>query len=239
MYFEYYLMGIILLPGLLLAIYAQTKVTTTYNKYNSVFSNSEVTASQLIKRLLSSCDMMHIRVNSINGHLSDHYDPRSEEINLSHDVYSSTSVSALGIACHEFGHALQKKEKYFFYEVRRILVPITNFASKLLWPLVIIGLIFNLGVEGGGTIGNIFLYSGVIFFGASVLFNLVTLPVEFDASKKALKILASTNTLTSEELSQTKEVLDAAALTYVAALIVSVLNLLRFLLVVLSNRNRN
>lgn len=239
MYLEYYIMGIILLPGLLLGIYAQSKVQSTYSKYRNVSSSCGLTACDFLKRLMSATETNYLQIKSISGHLSDHYDPTKEEICLSQDVYSSTSVAALGIACHEFGHALQKKEKYFPYQIRRILVPITNFASTLLWPLVIIGLVFNFGVEAGGSIGNIFLWSGIIFFGLSVLFNLATLPVEFNASRRAVTILRASGVLTEEELSGTKKVLSAAALTYVASLVVSILNLLRFLLVVLSRTRRD
>lgn len=236
MYFQYYLMGIILLPGIILASIAQAKVNNAYHKFSQVFASSGVTASELIKRLLVSADMTSTRVTSTHGSLSDHFDPTTNEIRLSQQNYNSSSVAALGIACHEFGHAVQKKQKYLPYQIRKTLIPITNFASKLLWPLVILGLIFNFGVTGAGVTGDIFMWSGIIVFGASVLVNLVTLPVEFDASKRAIKILKTTGTLTEEELTGTKEVLSAAALTYLASFIVSVLSLLRFLLVVLNRR---
>ena len=239
MYFEYYIMGIILLPALIFATYAQFKVNSTYNKYSQVFSQSNTSASELIRRLLDTCGMHSTQVVQVSGSLTDHFNPKTNEIALSQANYSSTSVSALGIACHEFGHALQQKEKYFAYQIRRVLIPVTNFASTLLWPLVIIGLIFNLAVEGGGATGNIFLWSGIIVFGLAVLVNLVTLPVEFNASRRAVAILRETSTLNEEELSGTKKVLNAAALTYVAALAVSILNFLRFLLVVLSRSRRD
>ena len=237
MYFEYYIMGIILIPGIIFAIFAQSKVSSTYNKYREVMSLSGETAGDLIKRLLVTTDLGHISVKQISGNLTDHYDPKKEEICLSYDVYSSSSIAALGIACHEFGHALQKKEKYFPYQIRSILVPITNIASTLLWPLVIIGLIFNFAAMPGSIVGDIFLWCGIGFFGVAVLFSLATLPVEYNASKRALNILSSTNTLTEEELKGTKKVLNAAALTYVAALLVSILNFLRFILVVNMHRD--
>jgi Zn-dependent membrane protease YugP len=239
MYLEYYLMGIILLPGIILAIYAQSKVSRAYNEYSQVFAQSGVKANQLIRRLLDVSGLNKIQVKSIQATLGDNYNPQTEEISLSSGVYDSSSISALGIACHEFGHALQKKEKYVPYEIRRILVPVTNIVSQLLWPLVIIGLIFNLGASANSVVGDIFLWSGIGLFGFAVLFNLATLPVEFNASNRAIKILKTTGTLNDEELAETKEVLNAAALTYVAALLVSVLNLLRFLIVVLGGRNRN
>ena len=236
MYFQYCLMGIILLPGIILAGIAQAKVNNSYQTYSQVFASSGITASELIKRLLSASNMTSTSLTTTGGSLSDHFDPRTNEIKLSQTNYNSSSVAALGIACHEFGHALQKREKYIPYQIRKTLIPITNFASQLLWPLVIIGLIFNFGATGAGVTGNIFLWSGVIVFGASVLVNLVTLPVEFDASKRALKILKTTGTLNEEELNGTKKVLNAAALTYVASLLVSILSLLRFLIVVLNRR---
>lgn len=236
MYLQYYLMGIILLPGLIFAIYAQSKVTSTFNKFSKVYSQSGETAGQLVKRLLVSSDLSNITVKSISGNLTDHYNPTTEEICLSENVYSSNSLSALGVACHEFGHALQKRDGYIPYQIRKVLVPITNFASTLLWPLVFIGLIFNLGANPNTLVGNIFLWSGIIIFGLAVLFNLATLPVEYDASNRAIKVLSSTGVLNKEELSQTKQVLNSAALTYVAALLVSILNLARFLIVVLGSR---
>ncbi|MBQ3048142.1 MAG: zinc metallopeptidase [Clostridia bacterium] len=238
MYFEYYLMGIILLPALIFASYAQIKVNTTYNKYSSVYAQSNITAAELLKRLIYSCNMS-THITQVSGSLTDHYNPKTNEIALSQSNYNSTSVSSLGIACHEFGHALQKKERYLPYQIRKVLIPVTNFASTLLWPLVVIGLIFNFAIEGGGTTGNIFLWSGIIFFGLAVLVNLVTLPVEFNASRRAVNILRQTNALNEEELKGTKKVLKAAALTYVAALAVSILNFLRFILVVLSRSRRD
>lgn len=236
MYFHYYIMGIILLPGIILSLYAQAKVNSTYNKYSQQYSSANITAGDFVKRLLSVAGMNNTVVKQTSGHLTDHFNPRTNEICLSNGVYNSSSVASLGIACHEFGHAMQKKEHYAPYQIRKIIIPVTNLASKLLWPLIIIGLIFNFGVEAGSTTGDIFLWSGIIFFGLAVLVNLVTLPVEFDASKRAIKILQSTELLTEDELDGTKSVLNAAALTYVAALVVSILNLLRFLLVVLSRR---
>ena len=238
-YWEYYLMGIILLPGLILAMYAQHKVSSTYSKYRKVMSQKQVTASDFLRSLLPTCDLGHITVKKVSGELTDYYDPRKEEICLSSGVYDSQSVASLGIACHELGHALQKKEKYLPYQIRHFLVPVTNIASTLLWPLVVIGLILNIGATDGSLIGNIFLWSGIGFFSLAVIFNLATLPVEFNASKRAVSILQSTGTLNDEELEQTKEVLNAAALTYVAALVVSILNFLRFLIVILSRSKRD
>lgn len=239
MYFEYYLMGIILLPGIIIASIAQARVSSAYNKYSQYYISSNITAGEFVKRLLSAADMHNTTVSCGGGHLSDHFNPKTDEIKLSNEVYNSSSVASLGVACHEFGHALQKKEKYLPYQIRRILIPITNFTSQLLWPLVIMGLIFNFAAETTSVIGNVFLWSGIIVFGLSVLVNLATLPVEFDASRRAVKILQTTGTMTDDEIEGTKKVLNAAALTYVAALLVSILNFLRFILTVLLSRHRD
>ena len=238
MLFQYYIMGFILLPGLILSIYAQIKVSSAYEKYSQIGTHKNIPAVDLIRRLASNCDMDYLKINKIPGNLTDNYNPQDQTINLSQGIYDSTSVSALGIACHEFGHALQNKKRYFPYQVRRVLVPITNISSRLLWPLVLIGLLLNLGAESGSLLGDIFLWSGIGFFGIAILFNLATLPVEYDASRRAIKILDSLGILNEEELAGTKKVLNAAALTYVAALVVSILNFLRFFLIIMMGRNR-
>lgn len=236
---EYYLMGIILIPGLILASWASYNVQTTFNTYNKLDARSGITASELIHRLLAAAGMGDVSVTLTRGNLTDHYDPKHKTIALSEDTYNSTSVSALGVACHEFGHALQDKDSYAPLRVRQTLIPITNFASSLLMPLVIIGLMFCFGSATNSFVGNIFLWSGIIVFGSSVFVNLVTLPVEYDASNRAMKLLSATGTLTESELKGAKKVLNAAALTYVASLLVSILSLLRFLFVALSRRNRD
>lgn len=237
-YWEYYIMGIVLIPGILLAVYAQTKVTTQYNKYSKIYAKTGITAADLIRQLLDGSGLGHIKITMGRGHLTDHYDPQKEVICLSEEVYNSSSISALGIACHEFGHALQKQKKYTPYRVRTALVPFCNFTSQLLWPLVIMGIIFNFAAVDS-VLGDVFLWSGIGFFGLSVVFSLATLPVEFNASKRAVQLLRGTGTLDEEELKGTKAVLNAAALTYVAAFIVAILNLLRFVLFVLMNKSRD
>lgn len=232
-------MGIILIPGLILASWAQINVQTTFNTYDRLDARSGITASELIRRLLVAAGMGDVSVTMISGNLTDHYDPKRKTIALSESTYNSSSVSALGVACHEFGHALQDKESYVPLRVRQTLIPITNFASSLLMPLVIIGLVFCFGSAANTFLGNIFLWSGIIVFGSSVFVNLVTLPVEFDASNRALKLLSATGTLTDSELAGAKKVLKAAALTYLAALLVSILSLLRFLIIALGRRNRD
>lgn len=239
LYWHYYLLGIILLPGLLAAIYAQTKVTTTYNKFSKINARCGITSEELIRRLITAANMQDIQIKQISGSLTDHYDSKQKILALSNSTYGSNSIASLGIACHEFGHALQDKSNYAPLRIRQILIPITNFMSSLLWPLVILGLIFNFGVTNGGLLGSVFLWSGVAIFGSAVLVNLITLPVEFNASKRAIKLLKETETLQEDELQGAKQVLNAAALTYLAALLVSMLNLLRFLILILSSRSRD
>ena len=232
---EYYLMGIILIPGLLLASIAQINVQTTFSTYNKLSSRSNITAAELISRLAMAAGL-NLQVVRCSGDLTDHYDPKKKLIALSDSTYNSTSVAALGVACHEFGHALQDKDDYVPMKVRQTIIPITNIASQLLMPLVTIGLIFSFATAGNSIFGNIFLWAGIIVFGGAVLVNLMTIPVEFNASKRAMKLLAATDVLTEPELKGAKKVLNAAALTYLAALVVSILSLLRFLIIALARR---
>lgn len=230
MYWEYYIMGIILLPGLILAIIAQAKVSTNYRKYSKVLSKKGMTASQVARLILDSANLQHVSIVKINGELTDNYNPKTETVSLSSDVYDSTSVAAIGVATHEVGHALQYATNYKPVKVRMFLVTACNLASTLLWPLVLIGLLLNLGL--GTVAGDICMWSGVVLFALSVFFNLVTLPVEYNASNRAKAILSNAEILDSEEMIGVNQVLNSAALTYVAALVVSILNLLRFIIVI-------
>lgn len=239
MYWEYYIMGVILIPGIIIASVAQARVSSTFGKYNQVFASSGVTTLQLISHMLAAAGLNHISIIQVPGHLSDHYDSKKKVLALSGDTYNSSSIAALGVACHEFGHALQDSSNYAPLKIRKILIPLSNIASTLLWPLVIIGLVFNFAVVDGAILGNIFLWSGIAVFGSAVLVNLITLPVEYNASNRAIKLLRETGTLNEEELEGAKKVLNAAALTYVAALLVSMLNLIRFAIVILSAKNRD
>lgn len=237
MYWEYYLMGIILIPGIIFAAIAQSKVNNAYSAYSKVLSKSGKTAAEVARLILDTAGCTDITITRVNGHLSDHYNPKKKIIALSSSVHDSTSVAALGIAAHEVGHAIQYKKGYLPMKVRSLLIPITNLSSVVLWPLVIIGLIFNFVAIPGSIVGNVFLWIGIAFFGISVLLNLVTLPVEYNASNRASKILFDAQILDQTEVNGAKKVLNAAALTYVAALLVSVLNLLRFVFsILLSSR---
>ncbi len=232
MYLDYYIMGIILLPGLILAIIAQVKVNSAYSKYSKVIAKGNQTAFEVARLLLDTAGLKHIKINKVSGHLTDHYNPKTQSINLSSGIYNSKSIAAIGIAAHEVGHAIQYKQNYMPVKIRSLLIPVTNFASSLLWPLVIVGLLFNFMADTTTVIGLVFIWSGIILFGLSILVNLVTLPTEFNASNRAIKVLSNSQILDSTETVGAKKVLSAAALTYVAALLVSMLNLLRFVLVV-------
>lgn len=235
MYLEYYIMGIILLPGIILAIIAQSKVDRTFNAYSKVMSKGGHTAAEVARLILDTAGLCNIQIVRTKGHLTDHYDPKKKIVALSSSVYSSTSVAAIGIAAHEVGHAIQYKKNYTPIKVRSALIPVTNLASTMLWPLVLIGLLFSYG-STSSSFGMLFIWAGVIVFGSAVLLNIATLPVEFNASNRALKILHKSQLLTPSETQGAKKVLSAAAMTYVAAMLIAVLNLLRFLLVAVNRR---
>ena len=231
MYFDYYIMGIIVLPGLILAIYAQSKVTSTFNKFSGIWAECGKTASEIARLFLDNAGLQDIQIVRTSGHLTDYYNHSKKIIALSDSVYDSNSVAAIGVACHEVGHALQYKTKYTPIMIRNFVVHLCNFTSNMLWFLIVIGAIFYYT-----TFGTVFLWVGVGVFGLSVLLNLITLPVEYNASKRATKLLLDSTILTPEEVDGAKKVLNAAALTYVASLVISILNLLRLVFSFLISR---
>ena len=233
LYWDYYVMGIILLPAIILAIYAQSKVNSTYGKFSQVASQKGMRACEMARLLLDCADLRNVDVVRVNGHLTDYYDPKKQIVALSASNHDSTSIAALGVAAHEVGHAMQYKTDYAPIKIRSFIIPIVNFSSKMLWPLVVIGLIFNFAAMPGTIVGDIFLWSGIIVFGLAALFDFITLPCEYNASNRALQILEQSEILTPEETNGASQVLRAAALTYVASLLTSILNLLRFVLVFL------
>ena len=220
----YYL--ILVVPALIIAMIAQAKVQSSYTKYAKVFSSRGYTAKEITRRILDDNGLSDIRIERVAGNLTDHYDPRAGVIRLSDSVMDSTSVAAIGVAAHEAGHAVQKKEEYYPIKVRNAILPVAQFASGAALPLAVIGFIF-----GFGMLINI----GILLFAATVLFQIVTLPVEFDASRRAMQTLNENGYLEGDELTGAKKVLTAAAMTYVAAALVSLMNLLRL---VLLSRNR-
>lgn len=222
---------VLILIGLLLSMAASAKVNSTYARYARVGARCGMTGAEAAKRLLNSQGIYDVTVRRVPGKLTDHYDPRNKTVNLSESVYGSTSIAAIGVAAHECGHAVQDKVGYFLLNFRGSLVPAANFGAQLSWPLIIIGYLFG---GAGGTLVKV----GILMFCAVVLFHLVTLPVELDASRRALRLLDENGILVEDEVKKTRKVLGAAALTYVAALAASILQLLR-LLILFGGQRRN
>ncbi len=214
-------------PALLLSMYASFKVKSAFKKYSKVATSSGLTGAQAAANMLKSEGVTNVEIEPTKGFLSDHYDPRTKTLRLSPDVYSGRSVASVGVAAHEAGHALQDAGGYAPLKLRSAIVPAASIGSKLAWPLLIIGGII---MYTGSVFGLVMVKIGIIFFSLAVAFQLVTLPVEFNASKRALNALSSSGMLMEEEVSGARKVLNAAALTYVAAAATAVLQLLYFLL---------
>ncbi len=220
------------LPAVILAIWASARVKSTFKKYSRQLSASNISGAQAAQRVLYLNGLTNTRIERIAGNLTDHYDPKDNVIRLSSPVYDSTSTAAIGVACHEAGHALQYAQNYAPIKLRAAIIPATNIGSKLAIPLVILGIILSYYAQSFITLA----YIGIVFFAVCVVFQLVTLPVEFNASHRALLSIEGQGMLTSEELKGSRKVLSAAALTYVAALAVSLAQLLRLLLLVSGSR---
>jgi len=219
---------IIVLPALVFAIWAQAKVNSTFQRYLRVFSASNYTGAQVARYLLDANGLHDVRIELTRGTLTDHYDPRTKVLRLSQPVYHSTSLAAIGVAAHETGHAVQHAHSYIPLTIRNSIFPIANFGSQAAFPLFFIGLIFGIPA---------FMTLGIWFFTAALAFQLVTLPVEFNASRRAMQMLREAGFVTNSEAPKTRQVLSAAALTYVAAVAVSALQLVR-LLVIRNSRER-
>jgi len=230
MFFDY--TYFLVLIGAVICLIASANVKSTYNKYSKYRSMTNMTGAQAAQRLLSAAGISDVSIGHVSGQLSDHYNPSKKVLNLSDSVYNSTSVAAIGVAAHECGHAIQHATGYAPLKFRSAFVPVANFGSMLAWPLILIGLFIN--SESSQLIIN----AGIILFSFAVLFQIVTLPVEFDASKRAIVLLERQGILSSEELPYTKKVLGAAALTYVASAAASILQLLRLILL-FGGRRRN
>ncbi len=217
----------LILIGVLISMAASAKLNATYQRYSAVRSRCGMTGEEAARRLLMSQGIYDVQVRRVSGRLTDHYDPRTKTVNLSDTVYGSTSIAAIGVAAHECGHAMQDAGDYAPLRIRAALVPVANFGAQLSWPLIIIGILL-----GGGSLVSL----GILLFSLAVLFQIVTLPVEYNASSRAVKLLDSTGILVGQEVGQTRSVLNAAALTYVAA--ASLLQLLRLVLL-FGNRRRD
>ena len=223
---------ILVLIGAVICMIASSNVKSTYQKYSSYRSMTNMTGAQAAERLLRSAGLYDVKVGQVRGELSDHYNPATKVVNLSDSVYGSTSVAAIGVAAHECGHAIQHAKGYFPLNLRTWFVPIANFGSKLAWPLILIGLFIN------SKSSWLIIEAGIFLFSFAVIFQLITLPVEFNASRRALVLLEEQGILSQQELPYTKKVLGAAALTYVAGAASSILQLLRIIML-FGGRRRN
>jgi len=224
---------VLVLPFIILSLLASASVKSTFGKYSKVSSRRGITGAQAAERVLRGNGVTNVRIERVAGQLTDHYDPKVNVIRLSDEVYNSTSVAAIGVACHEAGHAVQYAQKYGPITLRAAIIPITNIGSKLAMPLILLGLLLELF----GGISNVFVMAGVACFSLSLVFQLVTLPVEFNASRRAIAAISQGNILTDDELVGAKKTLRAAAMTYVAATAVALVQLLRLILIFSRRRN--
>jgi len=218
---------VLVLPCVILSLWASAKVNSTFKKYSKQHSMRRMTGAQAAQRVLLNHGISNVRIEHISGNLTDHFDPRDNVIRLSDNVYNNTSTAAIGVACHEAGHAVQYATNYSPIKLRAAIVPITNIGSRLAMPLILLGLILNYVSEFSYT----FVYIGIACFGLSLVFQLVTLPVEFNASRRALCAIENANILTDDEMKGARKTLSAAALTYVAAAAVALAQLLRLILI--------
>ena len=221
---------VFILPCAILSLVCQIKVQSNFSKYSQIPNSRRMTGAQAAEYVLRHNGVTGVVIEHVSGSLTDHFDPRSNVIRLSDSVYNSASVAAVGVAAHEAGHAVQHANGYIPNKIRSAILPIANIGSKLSWILILIGLIFY------AKIGTILLNIGIILFSASVLFTVATLPVEFDASRRALRCFRETNLIVGEEYDGAKKVLQAAAMTYVASAVTSIMQLLRLIFI---SRRRN
>ena len=233
MYIDYtYIMYV--LPAVFFAMWASSKVNSTFRKYSSQYSMRNMTGRDAARAVLDANGLYDVRIERVSGNLTDHFDPRSNVIRLSDSVYGSASTAAVGVAAHEAGHAIQYAQGYTPLKIRNAIIPLTNIGSRMSTPLILLGLLFSSMGRSAITIA----YIGVACFALSVVFQLVTLPTEFDASHRAVAAIENCGLLTSEEVGSTKKVLSAAAMTYVAALAVAITQFLRLLNIVQRNDRR-
>ena len=230
--FGYYYYGfdityiVLVLPCIIFSLCASAMVNSRFKKYSNQLSSRRITGAEAARRVLSHNGVYNVRIDRVSGNLTDHFDPKDNVIRLSDAVYDSTSTAAIGVACHEAGHAVQYAESYAPIKLRAAIIPITNIGSKLAMPLILLGLLFTYLGSASYTI----VYIGIACFGLSLVFQLVTLPVEFNASRRALKAIDATDLLTQDERKGAKKTLSAAAMTYVAAMALALAQLLRLIL---------
>jgi len=224
---------ILVLPCVIFSLWASSSVNSTFQKYSQQLSIRRITGAQAAQRVLSHNGVSGVRIERVSGNLTDHYDPTTNVIRLSDSVYDATSTAAIGVACHEAGHAVQYAQNYAPIKLRAAIIPLTNFGSRIAMPLILIGILLTFL----GSFSTVLVYLGIACFGLSLVFQLVTLPVEFDASNRAMKAIENAGLLTEEEQQGAKKTLRAAAMTYVAATAVSLAQLLR-LIVLFGGGNR-
>ena len=218
---------VLVLPFIILSMWASGNVNSTFKKYAKQYSIRRLTGADAAQRVLSANGVSGVRIERISGNLTDHYDPRTNVIRLSDSVFSSTSTAAIGVACHEAGHAVQYAQSYAPIKIRAAIIPITNFGSKLAMPLILLGTVLPII----GEFSYVLVYIGIACFGLSVLFQLITLPVEFNASRRAMEAIQSAGLLTDEEQKGAKKTLKAAAMTYVAATATALAQMLRLIII--------
>ena len=213
---------VIVLPCIIISIIASARVNSTFKRYSKQISSRRITGSEAAMRVLRANGITNVRIERVRGHLTDHFSPKTNVIRLSESVYDSTSTAAIGVACHEAGHAVQYAQEYAPIKLRTAIIPVTNIGSMLAMPLILIGLLFTASYE--------LVYIGIALFSLSLIFQLITLPVEFNASRRAMEAIESTEILNDEELKGARRTLTAAAMTYVAAVAVSAAQLLRLII---------
>ena len=225
-YFDYTYV-IFIIPCVIISLICQIRVKSAFSKYSQIPNSRSMTGAQAAEYVLRHNGVTGVRVERVSGNLTDHYDPRTNVIRLSDAVYANTSVAAVGVAAHEAGHAVQTAQNYLPNKIRSAILPAARLGSSVSWILIILGFLF--AYRASGDFGRILLYSGIILFAASVLFTVATLPVEFNASRRALKCIRETNLLRDDEYKGAKSVLSAAAMTYVAAALTAIMQLIRLL----------
>ena len=226
---------VLVLPCILLSLWASSSVNSTFRKYSQQHSRRGITGAQAAERVLRSNGVSGVRIERVGGNLTDHYDPRTNVIRLSDSVHDSISTAAIGVACHEAGHAVQYAQSYAPIKLRAAIIPVTNFGSRLAMPLILIGILLS----AFGELSTSLVYLGIACFGLSLVFQLITLPVEFNASRRAMEAIESGNLLTEEEQRGARKTLSAAAMTYVAATAVALAQLLRLIAIFGRGRRRN
>jgi Zn-dependent membrane protease YugP len=232
-YFDWTYM-VLVLPCIILSLWASSNVKSTFNRYSKQYSSRRITGAEAANRVLSANGVTGVRIARVSGNLTDHYDPKTNVIRLSDSVYDSTSTAAIGVACHEAGHAVQYACSYAPIRLRAAVIPVTNFGSRIAMPLILLGVLLSAFMEASYTL----VYLGIACFGLSLVFQLITLPVEFNASRRAMQAIEASNLLTAEEQRGARKTLKAAALTYVAATAVALAQLLR-LIVLFGGRRRD